>query len=248
MKLKGIFSILLIACLCALSIFSISVSAASEIELLRAAISHLKEDVDELQTTVGEYGTLKEEVEQDLELLRTSIADIEADIASLYEFDAANEVTFNSIDEKITKLEDDVKLFESSVNDKIAALEAKDKELADKDASLEAKDKELADKDASLEAKDKELADKDASLEAKDKELADKDASLEAKIKELEEKIAAIESAKDEAETENAVEKTVEKSEEDVDDASTGCGASVAISALVTVCAIGTAVVLKKKD
>ena len=220
MKLKGICSILLIACLCALSIFSISVSAASEIELLRAAISHLKEDVDELQTTVGEYGTLKEEVEQDLELLKTSIADIEADIASLYEFDAANEVTFNSIDEKITKLEDDVKSFESSVNDKIAALEAKDKELADKDASLE----------------------------AKDKELADKDASLEAKIKELEEKIAAIESAKDEAETENAVEKTVEKSEEDVDDASTGCGASVAISALVTVCAIGTAVVLKKKD
>ena len=206
MKLKGICSILLIACLCALSIFSISVSAASEIELLRAAISHLKEDVDELQTTVGEYGTLKEEVEQDLELLKTSIADIEADIASLYEFDAANEVTFNSIDEKITKLEDDVKSFESSVNDKIAALEAKDKELADKDASLEAK------------------------------------------IKELEEKIAAIESAKDEAETENAVEKTVEKSEEDVDDASTGCGASVAISALVTVCAIGTAVVLKKKD
>ncbi len=206
MKFKGICSILLIACLCALSIFSISVSAASEIELLRAAISHLKEDVDELQTTVDEYGTLKEEVEQDLELLRTSIADIEADIASLYEFDAANEVTFNSIDEKITKLEDDVKLFESSVNDKIAALEAKDKELADKDASLEAK------------------------------------------IKELEEKIAAIESAKDEAETENAVEKTVEKSEEDVDDASTGCGASVAISALVTVCAIGTAVVLKKKD
>ena len=234
MKLKGICSILLIACLCALSIFSISVSAASEIELLRIAISHLREDVDELQTTVGEYGALKEEVEQDLELLRTSIADIEADIASLYEFDAANEVTFNSIDEKITKLEDDVKSFESSVNDKIAALEAKDKELADKDASLE--------------AKDKELADKDASLEAKDKELADKDASLEAKIKEIEEKIAAIESAKDEAETENAVEKTVEKSEEDVDDASMGCGASVAISTLVTVCAIGTAVILKKKD
>ena len=206
MKLKGICSILLIACLCALSIFSISVSAASELEILKISLSHLREDVDELQTTVGEYGTLKEEVEQDLELLRTSIADIEADIASLYEFDAANEVTFNSIDEKITKLEDDVKLFESSINDKIAALEAKDKELADKDASLEAK------------------------------------------IKELEEKIAAIESAKDEAETENAVEKTVEKSEEDVDDASMGCGASVAISALVTVCAIGTAVVLKKKD
>ena len=220
MKLKGICSILLIACLCALSIFSISVSAASELEILKISLSHLREDVDELQATVGEYGTLKEEVEQDLELLRTSIADIEADIASLYEFDAANEVTFNSIDEKITKLEDDVKLFESSVNDKIAALEAKDKELADKDASLE----------------------------AKDKELADKDASLEAKIKELEEKIAAIESAKDEAETENAVEKTVEKSEEEVDDASTGCGASVAISALVTVCAIGTAAVLKKKD
>ena len=206
MKLKGICSILLIACLCALSIFSISVSAASELEILKISLSHLREDVDELQATVGEYGTLKEEVEQDLELLRTSIADIEADIASLYEFDAANEVTFNSIDEKITKLEDDVKLFESSVNDKIAALEAKDKELADKDASLEAK------------------------------------------IKELEEKIAAIESAKDEAETENAVEKTVEKSEEEVDDASTGCGASVAISALVTVCAIGTAAVLKKKD
>lgn len=248
MKLKKIFSIILITCLCALSISSIAFSASAgstEIELLQIAVSHIKEDVSELQDLTENYGTIIEESQQEIELLKASITDIEAEIVALNgSLDEIDIGAIQEVTEKIAKLDEDVKAFEKNVNDKIAALEAKDKELTDKDAALEAKDKELTDKDVALEAKDKELTDKDAELAAKDKELSDKNAALEAKIKELEGKVADLENKSNE--TEAPTEKLAEK--ETASNTNSGCGASVAISTIVTVLAIGAVTFIKKKD
>ena len=230
MKLKKFFSIILITCLCALSISSIAFSASagtSEIELLKIAISHIKEDVDELQNLTENHGTIIEESQQEIELLKASITDIEAEIVALNgSLDEIDTGAIQEVTEKIAKLDEDVKAFEKNVNDKIAALEAKDKELTDKDAALEAKDKELADKNAELEQKIKELTDKITALENKGNE-SETEASVEKS-------------------TENLTEKLVEK--ETASNASSGCGASAAISAIVTVCAIGVAAFIKKKD
>ena len=219
MKLKKIFSIILITCLCALSISSIAFSAsagASELELLQIAISHIKEDVSELQDLTENYGTIIEESQQEIELLKASITDIEAEIVALNgSLDEIDTGAIQEVTEKIAKLDEDVKAFEKNVNDKIAALEAKDKELTDKDAALEAKDKELADKNAELEQKIKELEDTITALENKIDEVK--------KAKELEEK-------------------------ETTPTASTGCASSIALSTLVTVCAIGTIFAVKKKE
>ena len=219
MKLKKIFSIILITCLCALSISSIAFSAsagATEIELLQIAISHIKEDVSELQDLTENYGTIIEESQQEIELLKASITDIEAEIVALNgSLDKIDTGAIQEVTEKIAKLDEDVKAFEKNVNDKIAALEAKDKELTDKDAALEAKDKELADKNAELEQKIKELEDTITALENKIDEVK--------KAKELEEK-------------------------ETTPTASTGCASSIALSTLVTVCAIGTIFAVKKKE
>jgi chromosome segregation ATPase len=219
MKLKKIFSIILITCLCALSISSIAFSAsagATEIELLQIAISHIKEDVSELQDLTENYGTIIEESQQEIELLKASITDIEAEIVALNgSLDEIDTGAIQEVTEKIAKLDEDVKAFEKNVNDKIAALEAKDKELTDKDAALEAKDKELADKNAELEQKIKELEDTITALENKIDEVE--------KAKELEEK-------------------------ETTPTASTGCASSIALSTLVTVCAIGTIFAVKKKE
>ena len=247
MKLKKIFSIILIACLCALSISSIAFSASAgstEIELLQIAVSHIKEDVSELQDLTENYGTIIEESQQEIELLKASITDIESEIVALNgSLDEIDTGAIQEVTEKIAKLDDDVKAFEKNVNDKIVALEAKDKELTDKDAALEAKDKELTDKDAALEAKDKELTDKDAVLEAKDKELADKNAELEQKINDLEDTITALENKIDEVKKAKELEE-----KETTPTASTGCASSIAISTLVTVCAIGTIFAVKKKE
>lgn len=218
MKLKKFFSIILITCLCALSISSIAFSAsagATEIELLQIAISHLKEDVDELQVLTENHGTIIEGSQQEIELLKASITDIEAEIVALNgSLDEINTGAIQEVTEKIAKLDKDVKAFEKNVNDKIAALEAKDKELTDKDAALE----------------------------AKDKELADKNAELEQKIKELEDTITALENKIDE------VEKAKEPEEEETTPTeSTDCTSSIALSTLVTVCAIGTVFAVKKK-
>ena len=219
MKLKKIFSIILITCLCALSISSIAFSAsagASELELLQIAISHIKEDVSELQDLTENYGTIIEESQQEIELLKASITDIEAEIVALNgSLDEIDIGAIQEVTEKIAKLDEDVKAFEKNVNDKIAALEAKDKELTDKDAALEAKDKELANKNAELEQKIKELKDTITALENKIDEVK--------KAKELEEK-------------------------ETTPTASTGCASSIALSTLVTVCAIGTIFAVKKKE
>ena len=255
MKLKKIFSIILITCMCVLSISTISFNASagmeSELVLLKKALAIINTRVDDLEPIVEEQGTLMEELQGELSLLKTSISDIETEINVLYGFlDEIDATSIKEVKEKIEKLDEDVKAFEKNVNDKIAALEVKDKELTDKDAELEAKDKELADKDAELEAKDKELSDKDAELEAKDKELSDKAVVLEAKIKELEDKIMALENKSNESETEKSVEKPTEKLEENEADSNTntGCGASVAISTIAMVCVIGVAAFIKKKD
>ena len=220
MKLKKFFSIILITCLCALSISSIAFSASAgstEMELLKIAISHIKEDVSELQDLTENYGTIIEESQQEIELLKASITDIEAEIVALNgSLDELDTGAIQEVTEKIAKLDDDVKAFEKNVNDKIAALEAKDKELTDKDAALE----------------------------AKDKELADKNAELEQKIKELEGKVADLENKSNE--TEAPTEKLAEK--ETASNTTSGCGASVAISTIVTVLAIGTVTFIKKKD
>ena len=233
MKLKKIFSIILITCLCALSISSIAFSAsagATEIELLQIAISHIKEDVSELQDLTENYGTIIEESQQEIELLKASITDIEAEIVALNgSLDEIDTGAIQEVTEKIAKLDEDVKAFEKNVNDKITALEAKDKELTDKDAALE--------------AKDKELTDKDAALEAKDKELADKNAEFEQKIKELEDTITALENKIDEVKKAKELEE-----KETTPTASTGCASSIALSTLVTVCAIGTIFAVKKKE
>ena len=219
MKLKKIFSIILITCLCALSISFIAFSASagySEIELLQIAISHIKEDVSELQDLTENYGTIIEESQQEIELLKASITDIEAEIVALNgSLDEIDTGAIQEVTEKIAKLDEDVKAFEKNVNDKIAALEAKDKELTDKDAALEAKDKELADKNTELEQKIKELEDTITALENKIDEVK--------KAKELEEK-------------------------ETTPTASTACASSIALSTLVTVCAIGTIFAVKKKE
>ena len=219
MKLKKIFSIILITCLCALSISSIAFSASagtSEIELLQIALSHIKEDVDELQNLTENHGTIIEGSQQEIELLKASITDIEAEIVALNgSLDEIDTEAIQEVTEKIAKLDEDVKAFEKTVNDKIAALEAKDKELTDKDAALEAKDKELADKNAELEQKIKELEDSITALENKIDEVE--------KAKELEEK-------------------------ETTPTAITGCASSIALSTLVTVCAIGTVLAVKKKE
>jgi chromosome segregation ATPase len=219
MKLKKFFSIILITCLCALSISSIAFSASagtSEIELLKIAISHIKDDVEELQALTENHGTIIEESQQEIELLKASITDIEAEIVALNgSLDEIDTRAIQEVTEKIAKLDEDVKAFEKNVNDKIAALEAKDKELTDKDAALEAKDKELADKNAELEQKIKELEDTITALENKIDEVE--------KAKELEEK-------------------------ETTPTASTGCDSSIALSTLVTVCAIGTIFAVKKKE
>ena len=219
MKLKKFFSIILITCLCALSISSIAFSAsagATEIELLNIAISHIKDDVIELQDLTENYGTIIEGSQQEIELLKASITDIEAEIVALNgSLDEINTGAIQEVTEKIAKLNEDVKAFEKNVNDKIAALEAKDKELTDKDAALE----------------------------AKDKELADKNAELEQKIKELEDTITALENKIDE------VEKAKEPEEKETTPiASTDCTSSIALSTLVTVCAIGTIFAVKKKE
>jgi peptidoglycan hydrolase CwlO-like protein len=219
MKLKKFFSIILITCLCALSISSIAFSASagtSEIELLKIAISHIKDDVEELQALTENHGTIIEESQQEIELLKASITDIEAEIVALNgSLDEIDTGAIQEVTEKIAKLDEEVKAFEKNVNDKIAALEAKDKELTDKDAALEAKDKELADKNAELEQKIKELEDTITALENKIDEVE--------KAKELEEK-------------------------ETTPTASTGCASSIALSTLVTVCAIGTVFAVKKKE
>ena len=219
MKLKKFFSIILIICLCALSISSIAFSASagtSEIELLKIAISHIKEDVDELQNLTENHGTIIEESQQEIELLKASITDIEAEIVALNgSLDEIDTGAIQEVTEKIAKLDEDVKAFEKNVNDKIAALEAKDKELTDKDAALEAKDKELADKNAELEQKIKKLEDTITALENKIDKVE--------KAKELEEK-------------------------ETAPTAITGCASSIALSTLVTVCAIGTIFAVKKKE
>ena len=219
MKLKKFFSIILITCLCALSISSIAFNASagtSEIELLKIAISHIKDDVDELQNLTENHGTIIEESQQEIELLKASITDIEAEIVALNgSLDEIDTEAIQEVTEKIAKLDEDVKAFEKTVNDKIAALEAKDKELTDKDAAFEAKDKELADKNAELEQKIKELEDTITALENKIDEVK--------KAKELEEK-------------------------ETTPTASTGCASSIALSTLVTVCAIGTIFAVKKKE
>ena len=226
MKLKKIFSIILITCLCMLSISSIAFSASAGIEseliLLKKTLALINERVTDLETVVTEQTTLIEEVQEELNLLKTVASDIEAEIdalnGTLGEIDATS---IKEVKEKIAKLDEDVKAFEKSLNDKIAALEAKDKELSDKDTALE----------------------------AKDKELSDKDAALEAKIKELEDKITALENKINESETEKAVENPTEKSEEnEASNTNAGCEASVAISAIATVCAIGVATFIKKKD
>lgn len=219
MKLKKIFSIILITCLCVLSVSAISFNASagySEIELLQIAISHIKEDVSELQDLTENYGTIIEESQQEIELLKASITDIEAEIVALNgSLDEIDTGAIQEVTEKIAKLDEDVKAFEKNVNDKIAALEAKDKELTDKDAALEAKDKELADKNAELEQKIKELEDTITALENKSDEVK--------KAKELEEK-------------------------ETTPTESTDCASSIALSTLVTVCAIGTIFAVKKKE
>ena len=233
MKFKKIFSIILITCLCALSISSIAFSAsagATEIELLQIAISHIKEDVSELQDLTENYGTIIEESQQEIELLKASITDIEAEIVALNgSLDKIDTGAIQEVTEKIAKLDEEVKAFEKNVNDEITALEAKDKELTDKDAALA--------------AKDKELTDKDAALEAKDKELADKNAELEQKIKELEDTITALENKIDEVKKAKELEE-----KETTPTASTGCASSIALSTLVTVCAIGTIFAVKKKE
>ena len=233
MKLKKIFSIILITCLCALSISSIAFNASagySEIELLQIAISHIKEDVSELQDLTENYGTIIDESQQEIELLKASITDIQAEIVAINgSLDEINTGAIQEVTEKIAKLDEDVKAFEKNVNDKIAALEAKDKELTDKDAALE--------------AKDKELIDKDAALEAKDKELADKNTELEQKIKELEDTITALENKSDEVKKAKELEE-----KETTPTASTDCTSSIALPTLVTVCAIGTIFAVKKKE
>ena len=225
--MKKIFSIILITCMCVLSISAISFNASagmeSELTLLKKTLAIINTRVDDLETTVEEQGTLMEELQGELSLLKTSISDIETEIDVLNGFlDEIDATSIKEVKEKIEKLDEDVKVFEKSLNDKITALEAKDKELADKDAELE----------------------------AKDKELSDKAAVLEAKIKELEDKIMAHENKSNESETEKSVEKPTEKLEENEADSNTniGCGASVAISTIAMVCAIGVAVFIKKKD
>lgn len=227
MKLKKILSIILIACLCMLSILSIAFSASagmeSELDLLKATMSRLNQRMDAVEALTEEHGTALEELQQDVELLKADIATIEAEIDTLNEsVDSLGASAIQEINGKIVKLDENVKALEKSINEKIAALEAKDKELADKDATLE----------------------------AKDKELADKNAELEKKIKELEDKITALESKVNETETEKTVESPTEKLEEK-EIASTnnsGCGASIAISALVTICTMGAMIVIKKKE
>ena len=211
MKLKKIFSIILITCLCMLSISAIAFNAsagATELELLKIAISHIKDDVIELQDLTENYGTIIEESQQEIELLKASITDIEAEIVALNgSLDEIDTGAIQEVTEKIAKLDENVKAFEKSLNDKIAALEAKDKELSDKDTALEAK------------------------------------------IKELEDKITALENKINESETEKAVENPTEKSEEnEASNTNAGCEASVVISAIATVCAIGVATFIKKKD
>ena len=225
--MKKIFSIILITCMCVLSISAISFNASagmeSELTLLKKTLAIINTRVDDLETTVEEQGTLMEELQGELSLLKTSISDIETEIDVLNGFlDEIDATSIKEVKEKIEKLDEDVKVFEKSLNDKITALEAKDKELSDKDAELE----------------------------AKDKELSDKAAVLEAKIKELEDKIMALENKSNESETEKSVEKPTEKLEENEADSNTntGCGASVAISTIAMVCAIGVAVFIKKKD
>ena len=239
--MKKIFSIILITCMCVLSISAISFNASagmeSELTLLKKTLAIINTRVDDLETTVTEHSTLMEELQGELSFLKTSISDIETEIDVLNGFlDEIDATSIKEVKEKIEKLDEDVKVFEKSLNDKITALEAKDKELSDKDAELE--------------AKDKELTDKDAALEAKDKELSDKAAVLEAKIKELEDKIVALENKSNESETEKSVEKPTEKLEENEADSNTntGCGASVAISTIAMVCTIGVAAFIKKKD
>ena len=225
--MKKIFSIILITCMCVLSISAISFNASagmeSELTLLKKTLAIINTRVDDLETTVEEQGTLMEELQGELSLLKTSISDIETEIDVLNGFlDEIDATSIKEVKEKIEKLDEDVKVFEKSLNDKITALEAKDKELSDKDAELE----------------------------AKDKELSDKAAVLEAKIKELEDKIMALENKSNESETEKSVEKPTEKLEENETDSNTntGCGASVAISTIAMVCAIGVAAFIKKKD
>ena len=218
--MKKIFSIILITCMCVLSISAISFNASagmeSELTLLKKTLAIINTRVDDLETTVEEQGTLMEELQGELSLLKTSISDIETEIDVLNGFlDEIDATSIKEVKEKIEKLDEDVKVFEKSLNDKIAALEAKDKELTDKDAALEEKDKELADKNAELEQKIKELEDSITALENKIDEVE--------KAKELEEK-------------------------ETTPTAITGCDSSVALSTLVTVCAIGTIFAVKKKE
>ena len=208
MKFKRIFSIILITCLCVLSISSIAFSAsagASEIELLQIAVSHIREDVSELQDLTENYGTIIEESQQEIELLKASITDIEAEIVALNgSLDEIDTEAIQEVTEKIAKLDENVKAFEKSINDKIVALEAKDKELSDKDAAFESK------------------------------------------IKELEDRINTLESKSNEPETEAPAEKPEEKEADSYTDI--GCGASVALSTIAIVCAIGTIAFIKKKD
>ncbi|MBO7303090.1 MAG: hypothetical protein J6U68_02770 [Clostridia bacterium] len=233
MKRKTLISIFLIICLFALSLSSVAfyVSAGtSELELLKISISHLKEEVETIQTTLENLDAVKKD-EFDTELQA-----LEADITAL-------EKTLN---EKLAALE----AKDKELNEKLSALEAKDKELNEKLSALEAKDKELNEKIAALEAKDKEINKKLAALEAKDKELSDKDAALEAKTKELEDKITALESKTEKPEPEDPTEAPTEKTEEKEKGiyTTTSCESSVAISAIAIVSIIGTAVVIKKKD
>ena len=116
MKFKRIFSIILITCLCVLSISSIAFSAsagATELELLNIAVSHIREDVSELQDLTENYGTIIEESQQEIELLKASITDIEAEIVALNgSLDEIDTGAIQEVTEKIAKLDEDVKAFE----------------------------------------------------------------------------------------------------------------------------------------
>ena len=220
--LRSLIAISLVATVFVCSMMALSFNAsagATEMELMQIAVSHLKEQIDELEansvtneTLDAELASLKQELQGIIDGVE---AKLDTAIASLEEADKENTAELQEAIVALGKALAEAKaVSESGVTSLDAKIAETNKLLTEKLGELQ-----------------KALEDTKESLEAKDSELESRADALESKMSELEDKVADLD----------------EKSEE-LENIEAGCESAVALSALAVVGILGASIAFKKKE
>lgn len=220
--LKSLMAIFLAATVfvCSMLVLSFNASAgATEMELLQIDVSHLKEDITELEansvtndTLDAELASLKQELQDIIDGVETKL---DTAIASLEAADKENtDELKGAIDDLSKALAEAKAVSEAGVTSLDAKIAETNKLLTEKIGELQ-----------------KTLESTKESLEAKDSELVSRADALESKMAELDNKVAELDSKAGELENTEA-----------------GCESATALSALAVVGVLGASIVFKKKE